>query len=103
MWTTLSWNQDCFNIKEAIKIVYYMNKWKRKTWLSQCTQQFICYLTSIYHKNSPTYSRKTLSWYDKKYLKPTMIVTDVDGNLDFPTEVIRNICHLIIPRKIIKI
>ena len=87
----LSWNQDCFNIKEAIKIIYYMNKQKRKTWLSQCIQQFIWYLTSISHKNSLTYSRKILSWYDKKYLKSTMIVTDVDGNLDFPIKVIRNI------------
>ena len=73
MWTRLSWNQECFNIKEAIKIIYYMSKQKRKIWFSQ------------------TDSRKILSWYDKKYMKPAMIIIDVDGNLDVPIKIIRNI------------
>lgn len=91
MWTRLSWNQECFNIKEAIKIIYYMSKQKRKIWLSQSIQQFIWNPISISYKNPQTDSRKILSWYDKKYMKPTMIIIDVDGNLDVPIKIIRNI------------
>lgn len=80
-----------------------MNNQKRKTWLLQYIQQSIWNPTSISYKNSQTDSRRILSWYDKKYLRATMFIINVDENLDvFPLKLREIFCYFVTCRKIIK-